>query len=95
MSRVRLGQRISTVQNYLKCEPIHLRNYFNLCDSLVSGNEKLSLLTMNRKYKLRIELEDFTGEKRYAEYSVFSVKPATDKYRLAVGGYSGNAGIQS
>jgi hypothetical protein len=31
------------------------------------------------------------GEKRWAEYSTFSVKPSTDKYRLTVGGYSGNA----
>jgi len=50
---------------------------------------------MNRKYKLRVELEDFEGEKRYAEYSIFSVKSGTDKYRLTVGGYTGNAGIQS
>ena len=48
---------------------------------------------MNRKYKLRIELEDFTGQKRYAEYTTFSVRPATDNYRLTVGGYSGNAGM--
>lgn len=59
---------------------------------IVSGNEKLSLLTMNKKYKMRIELEDFTGEKRWAEYSTFSVKPSSDKYRLNVGRYSGNAG---
>lgn len=52
----------------------------------------LSLLTMNRKYKLRVELEDFTGEKRYAEYLIFSVKPETDKYQLIARGYSGNAG---
>src|SRR6218665_508967 len=63
--------------------------------SLLSGNEKLSILTMNRRYKLRIELEDFVGEKRYAEYSVFSVNSGTDKYRLTVEGYAGNAGIQS
>ena len=59
---------------------------------IVLGNEKLSLLTMNKKYKLRIELEDFLGGKRWAEYSTFSVKPSTDKYRLTVAGYSGNAG---
>lgn len=56
------------------------------------GNEKISLLTMNRKYKIRFELEDFAGERRWAEYSLFSVKPASDKYRVIVGEYSGNAG---
>ena len=60
---------------------------------IVLGNEKLSPLTTNKKYKLRIELVDYFGEKRYAEYSTFIVRPSTDKYRLTVGGYSGNAGI--
>jgi len=59
---------------------------------MVLGNEKLSLLIANKKYKLRIELTDFLGEKRYAEYSTFFVRPSTDKYRLTIGGYSGNAG---
>ena len=59
---------------------------------IVLGNEKLALLTMNKKYKARFELEDFTGERRWAEYSMFSVKPASDRYRVTVGGYSGNAG---
>ena len=47
---------------------------------------------MNRKYKLRVELEDFEGERRWAEYSTFYVNPVTDNYRLTVGGYSGDAG---
>src|SRR5688572_814177 len=63
--------------------------------TFILGNEKLSLLTMNKKYKLRIELEDFLGGKSWAEYSTFSVKPSTDKYRLTVAGYSGNAGMTS
>ena len=62
--------------------------FLQLWNLLALGNEKLSLLTMNRKYKLRIELEDFTGQKRFADYSTFSVRPVTDKYRLTVGGYS-------
>ena len=35
--------------------------YFDL------GNERLSLITTNKKYKLLIDLMDFLGEKRYAE----------------------------
>jgi len=69
------------------------RLFSQLCNKLVLGNEQLSLLTMNRKYKLRVELEDFEGASRWAEYSTFYVNPVTDNYRLTVEGYSGDAGI--
>ena len=41
---------------------------------------------------LRVDLEDFEGEKRYAQYNIFSVSDFTDKYRLTLAGYSGDAG---
>jgi ficolin len=56
------------------------------------GNEALYLLTSNGKYKLRIDMEDFEGNKRYAEYSTFSISSSADNYRLTVSGYTGNAG---
>jgi len=37
------------------------------------GNLNLHLLTSSEDQVLRIELEDFDGEKRYAEYSTFRV----------------------
>ena len=67
--------------------------FLQLCNKPILGNEQLYLLTMNRKYKLRVELEDFEGESRWAEYSTFYVNPVTDNYRLTVDGYSGDAGI--
>jgi len=42
--------------------------------------------------RLRIDLEDWDGQKAYAKYERFSVSSAQDFYRLAVSGYSGNAG---
>ncbi|XP_021963890.1 angiopoietin-2 isoform X2 [Folsomia candida] len=56
------------------------------------GNLNLHLLTSSEDQVLRIELEDFDGEKRYAEYSTFRVASETDGFRLEVGGYSGDAG---
>ena len=58
----------------------------------VSGNELLYLLTSNHKYKLRVDMEDFDGQKRYAEYSTFSISSSADRYRLKVSGYTGDAG---
>jgi len=39
-----------------------------------------------------VDLEDFDGDIRYAEYTTFKVADEADKYRLLVGGYSGTAG---
>ena len=59
----------------------------------ISGNNALHLLTSNRDYKLRIELEDFEGNQRYAEYAQFSVGSYSDRYKLNVSGYTGDAGM--
>jgi len=37
-------------------------------------------------------MEDFDGIWKFATYSNFSVAGEDDKYRLTVGGYSGDAG---
>nr|AJO15922.1 fibrinogen gamma chain [Protopterus annectens] len=48
------------------------------------GNERMSLITQQTGYPyvLRIELKDWSGVTRYADYSGFKVQPETDKYRL-------------
>ncbi|KAJ8033947.1 Fibrinogen-like protein A [Holothuria leucospilota] len=56
------------------------------------GNDKLHSLTMQRNYQLRIDFVNRNGAPYYAKYSSFSVGNANDKYRLSVGGYSGDAG---
>ncbi|XP_078684952.1 uncharacterized protein LOC144918264 [Branchiostoma floridae x Branchiostoma belcheri] len=56
------------------------------------GNENIHLLTSKKDYSLRIDLEDWSGNKRYAEYDTFRVAGESDAYRLTVSGYSGTAG---
>ena len=41
---------------------------------------------------LRVDLEDFEGDIRYAEYTTFNVSDESEKYRLSVGGYRGTSG---
>ena len=55
------------------------------------GNDRLAVLTAGGS-TLRIDLTRYTGESRYALYSVFKVNSASDLYRLSAGGYSGTAG---
>ena len=50
-------------------------------------------MTSQYLYTLRINLEDFENETRYAAYQSFFIGDATSKYRLQVSGYHGDAGI--
>ena len=57
------------------------------------GNELLSQLTVNNRYKLRFDLQSLSNTSwYYAEYSTFRVLTEADNYTLQVAGYSGNAG---
>ena len=53
------------------------------------GLDKINRLTRSRKYKLRVDLEDFAGNTSYAVYDSFAVGYEGTKYKLNVGSYSG------
>ena len=55
------------------------------------GLSKIHRLTTSST-SLRVDLADFDGDVRYAEYTVFQVGDSNSKYRLTVSGYHGNAG---
>ncbi|XP_041373583.1 microfibril-associated glycoprotein 4-like [Gigantopelta aegis] len=56
------------------------------------GNTNIHRITSQGHYDLRIDLEDFEGNTRYALYKNFSVASKQDYFRLSVGEYSGDAG---
>ena len=56
------------------------------------GLETMHSLTQSRTYKLRIHLEDFEGNTRYAEYSTFAISDEAHGYILSTGTYNGTAG---
>ena len=53
------------------------------------GNDKIHRLTSDDNKTLRVDLEDFEGNTRYAEYDKFGVMSESDKYKLVLGSYSG------
>ena len=55
------------------------------------GNDLISELTSNKLQKLRIDLETYEGDKRWANYGFLHVDDKTNRYRLSIGDYSGNA----
>ncbi|CAH3134848.1 unnamed protein product [Porites lobata] len=56
------------------------------------GNDNLHRLTFSEDVMLRVDMEDFDGNIKYAEYTTFQVADEADKYRILIGGYSGTAG---
>ena len=53
------------------------------------GLDKINRLSNSGDDVLRVDLEDFENEKRYANYAIFAVANETEKYKLTVGDYSG------
>ncbi|XP_067027254.1 microfibril-associated glycoprotein 4-like isoform X1 [Acropora muricata] len=64
----------------------------NLSGEFWLGNDNLHRIAAAGNLTLRVDLEDFEGNVTFAEYSIFKVADASDKYRLLIGGYSGTAG---
>ena len=59
------------------------------------GLDKIHRLTSDGNSMLRVDLEDFEGNTRYAEYNLFGVMSEKDKYKLILGSYSGRTVISS
>ncbi|XP_071145854.1 fibrinogen gamma-B chain-like [Mytilus edulis] len=64
----------------------------NLNGEFWLGNRNIALLTSFGTHELRINIEDWNGNKRYANFKNFKIDGASDKYRLHISGYSGDAG---
>ena len=64
----------------------------NLTGEFWLGLGKINRLTKEQSNTLRVDLGDFDGNTRYAQYTTFSVGNSTIKYKLTVIGYSGTAG---
>lgn len=52
-----------------------------------SGLETMHLLTQAKTYELRVDMEDFEGQKVFAHYSSFSVGPESEGYILNLGNF--------
>lgn len=57
-----------------------------------AGLENLHQLTINRNAILRVDLTLHNSLQVYALFNMFYVDNATEKYRLSISGYSGDAG---
>ena len=65
------------------------KGFGNLSGEFWLGLDKIHRLTNSDTFKLRVDLEDWEGETRFAEYDTFAIGDEASKYRLSLGSYSG------
>ena len=70
----------------------YLKGFGDLNGEFWLGLNKIHRLTQAANTTLRVDLADFEGGKRYANYSTFQVLDSSRKYTLMIGAYSGDAG---
>ncbi|KAK3105578.1 hypothetical protein FSP39_000911, partial [Pinctada imbricata] len=56
------------------------------------GNHRIFEIVSQGYYELRIDMDDFSGESRFAEYRRFSVSDESKGFQLLVEDYTGTAG---
>uniref|UniRef100_T1JG81 Fibrinogen C-terminal domain-containing protein n=1 Tax=Strigamia maritima TaxID=126957 RepID=T1JG81_STRMM len=78
-------------ENFYRTWKNYKKGFGNLEKEFWLGNEHIFVLTNQDHVTLRIDLEDFDLNKRYAEYSQFQITNEKDYYRLTIAGYDGDA----
>ncbi|XP_050963964.1 microfibril-associated glycoprotein 4-like [Labeo rohita] len=88
-----IQRRMDGSVNFYRPWNQYKRGFGNVEGEYWLGLENMYQLTRKNKYMLRVDLEDFEGNKVFALYSSFSVDCETDGYTLHVSGFTdGGAG---
>ncbi|XP_067260651.1 microfibril-associated glycoprotein 4-like isoform X1 [Chanodichthys erythropterus] len=88
-----IQRRMDGSVNFYRPWNQYKRGFGNVESEYWLGLENMHQLTRNRKYMLRVDLEDFEGRKGFALYSSFSVDCECAGYQLSVSGFTeGGAG---
>ncbi|PFX13305.1 Techylectin-5B [Stylophora pistillata] len=69
-----------------------LDGFGNLKGEFWLGNHYLYRLTQSADITVRIDMEDYDSDRRFAEYTTFSVADEDDNYRVTIDGYRGDVG---
>jgi len=79
--------------NFFRGWKDYKEGFGNLKQEFWLGNDKISRLTNQDSYDLRIDLEDFSRQQRYAEYNDFRVAGESEKYKMTFTSFiKGDAG---
>ncbi|XP_077965532.1 microfibril-associated glycoprotein 4-like [Styela clava] len=70
----------------------YVNGFGNTIGEFWLGLENIHQMLKGKTFELRVDMEDWEGNKAYAKYGTFSIGDSSTNYRLTVGQYSGNAG---
>ncbi|CAC5424786.1 Fibrinogen-like protein 1,Fibrinogen-like protein A,Ryncolin-2,Ryncolin-4,Ficolin-2,Ryncolin-1,Ryncolin-3,Ficolin-1,Fibroleukin [Mytilus coruscus] len=87
-----LIRRMDGSQNFNKKWIEYENGFGDLNQEFWLGNKYLHILTSIKNTEMRVDMENFKGEKRNAKYATFKIGDTGSKYKLTIGGFSGNAG---
>ena len=80
-------------ENFLRNWADYVAGFGNLKREFWLGLDHIHCLTSAApRTELRVDLADFQGNYKYAQYSFFSVGNSGTNYRLNIAGYTGTAG---
>ena len=87
-------RRMDGTEDFYRGWDDYVKGFGDLNGDFWLGLNKIHRLTNGSGVSavLRVDLEDFEEDKRYAKYSTFQVLDSSRKYQLSISGYSGDAG---
>ena len=88
IQRNRQGSAMNFVRDWVDYED----GFGDLETDFWYGLRKMHCLTAQGQWEMRVDYKAQNGVWDYLHYNQFKVANATDKYRLTVGGYTGNMG---
>ncbi|XP_076331651.1 techylectin-5B-like isoform X3 [Tachypleus tridentatus] len=88
----RRGDFGKPVENFYRSWVEYKNGFGNLTQEFWLGNDVIFSLTNQDSMVLRVDLEDFEGSRRYAEYDEFLVRSERELYKMSYKTYKGDAG---
>ncbi|XP_054767338.2 angiopoietin-related protein 7-like [Lytechinus pictus] len=85
-----IQRRLNGETSFARLWGAYRRGFGNLLKEFWMGLDKMSRLTSQDDYELRIDLQDFNGTKATAEYESFVISDYRSNYRLLVGSFKAN-----
>ncbi|ALC38787.1 maker440 [Drosophila busckii] len=88
-----IARRFDGSVNFYRNWTMYKEGFGDLSSEFFIGLENLHAITASQAHELYVYLEDFDGNKRYANYDGFVISSEIDSYKLQIlGAYSGDAG---
>ncbi|XP_785428.4 fibrinogen C domain-containing protein 1 [Strongylocentrotus purpuratus] len=85
-----IQRRLNGEVSFARLWGAYRRGFGNLLTEFWMGLDKMSRLTSQDDYELRIDLQDYNGTKATAEYESMMVSDYRSNYRLLVGSFKAN-----